>query len=101
AGQGCVSPPGRVKGISDKEVKIAVALTQIIGPAANTLFDVPTPAQAKADFEAAIAGINREGGVACRKLVATYINVNPVDESQMMQVCRDVADGDLFAIADT
>jgi hypothetical protein len=99
--QGCVSPPGSAKGITAKEVKVVVALTEIIGPAANTLFDVPTPAQAKADFDAAIAGINKEGGVACRKLVARYINVNPVDESQMMGVCRDVADSDAFAIVDT
>jgi hypothetical protein len=101
AAQGCVSPPGRAKGITDKEVKVAIALTEIVGPAANQLFDIPTPAQAKADFDAAIAGINKEGGVACRKLVARYINVNPVDESQMMGVCRDVADSDLFAMVDT
>jgi hypothetical protein len=101
AAQGCVSPPGSAKGITDKEVRVAIALTQIVGPAANTLFDVPTPAQAKADFDAAVAGINKEGGVACRKLVPRYINVNPVDESQMMGVCRDVADSDVFAMVDT
>jgi hypothetical protein len=101
ADQGCVSPPGKAKGVTDTEVKVAIALTEIVGPAANSLFDVPTPAQARADFEAAIAGINKEGGVACRKLVARYINVNPVNESQMMGVCRDVADSDVFAMVDT
>lgn len=101
SGQGCVSPPGRAKGITPTEVRVAVALTEIVGPAANQLFDIPTPAQARADYEAVIAGVNREGGVACRKLVARYVNVNPVDESQMMQVCRDVADSDVFAMLDT
>ena len=101
AAQGCVSPPGSMKGITDSEVRVAIALTEIVGPAANQLFDVPTPAQAKADFDAVIAGINNEGGVACRKLVARYYNVNPVNESQMMQVCRDVADAGLFAMVDT
>src|SRR5207247_915729 len=100
-GQGCVSPPGRAKGVTDKDITVAVALTQIVGPAANQLFDIPTPAQAKADFDAAIAGINKEGGVACRKLVARYYNVNPVDESQMMQVCRDIADAGLFGVVDS
>jgi len=99
--QGCVSPPGGAKGITDKEVRVAIVLTQIVGPAANTLFDVPTPAQARADFEAAIAGINAEGGVACRKLVATYVNTNPVNEAEMMQLCRDLADADVFAVVDT
>ena len=100
-GQGCVSPPGSAKGITDKEVKVAIVLTEIVGPAANQLFDIETPAQAQADFDAVIAGINKEGGVACRKLVARYYNANPVDESQMMQVCRDIADAGLFAVVDT
>ena len=99
--QGCVSPPGSAKGITDTEVRVAVVLTQIVGPAANSLFDVPTPAEARADFEAAIAGINAEGGVACRKLVPTYVNVNPVNEPEMMQLCRDLADSDVFAVVDT
>jgi hypothetical protein len=99
AAKGCVQ--GTTKGISDSEVRVVVALTEIVGPAANTLFDVPTPAQARADFEAAIAGINKEGGVACRKLVARYINVNPVNEPQMIQTCRQLADGDDFAVIDT
>lgn len=99
--QGCVAPSGQAKGITAKEVRVAVVLTEIVGPAANQLFDIPTPAQARADYEAAIAGVNREGGVACRKLVPRYVNANPVDESQMMQVCRDVADADLFAVLDT
>lgn len=101
ASGGCVSPPGSARGVTDKEVRVAVALTEIVGPAANSVFDVPTPDEAKADFEAAIAGINREGGVACRKLVATYINVNPVNEPGMMQTCRDIADSNVFAIVDT
>jgi hypothetical protein len=99
--QGCVSPPGDAKGITDTEVRVTIVLTQIIGPAANSLFDVPTPAEARADFEAAIAGINAEGGVACRKLVPSYVNVNPVNEPEMIQLCRDLADADVFAVVDT
>jgi hypothetical protein len=98
---GCKSPPGSAPGITATEVKVIVVLTEIVGPAANSLFDVPTPAQAKADFDAAIAGINKEGGVACRKLVARYVNVNPVDEAGMIQRCREFAGADAFAIVDT
>jgi hypothetical protein len=99
--RGCVSPPGATKGITGKEVKIVVALTEIAGPAANSVFGLPPPTEQRADFEAAINGINREGGVACRKLVAEYVNANPADESQMMQLCRDVATRDVFAVMDT
>lgn len=99
--EGCVSPPGEAKGVTADEVRVVVALTEIVGPAANSLFSVPTPAEARADFEAAIAGINSEGGVACRTLVAEYIHVNPVNEPQMIQVCRDIADSDAFAVIDT
>lgn len=99
--QGCASPPGSAKGIAANEVRIAIALTEIVGPAANQVFNVASPEEQRANFEAIIAGINREGGAACRKLVAEYVTANPADESQMMSVCRDVADLDVFAIVDT
>ena len=99
AGQTCVS--GTAKGLTDKEVKVVVALTEIVGPAANSIFDIPTPAEAKADFEAAIKGINGEGGIACRTLVAQYVNVNPTDEAGMMQQCRNFASMDVYAVVDT
>ncbi|HUR76873.1 MAG TPA: ABC transporter substrate-binding protein [Acidimicrobiales bacterium] len=98
---GCISPPGKARGITDKEVKVIVVLTEIFGPAANDQFDVPTPEEARADFEAAINGINKEGGVACRKLVAQYVNANPIVEESMMRQCRDFAEADVFAIVDT
>lgn len=98
---GCVSPPGTAKGIGDNEVKIVVALTELLGPAGNVMFDIPPPDLIRADFEATIAGINREDGVACRKLVAQYVNVNPADEASMMRQCREFADSDVFAIVDT
>ena len=100
-GKGCVSPRGSAKGITSSEVKVAIVLTEIVGPAANSLFDVPTPAEAKADFEAAIAGINKEGGVACRKLVGQYYNTNPVDESGMMALCREIAASGAYGVVDT
>jgi hypothetical protein len=99
--QGCVAPPGSVRGITDSEVRIAVVLTQVIGPAANELFDIAHPDEQRADFEAVIAGINAEGGVACRPVVAQYYIANPADESQMMRLCRDIADAGHFAVVDT
>jgi hypothetical protein len=100
-GSACRPPDGSGKGVTATEVHIAVALTEIVGPAANTLFGIPAPDEAKADYEAAIAGINKDGGVACRKLVAQYFNVNPTDESAMVASCRAMADANVFAVADT
>lgn len=62
---------------------------------------MPPPDEARADFDAVIDGINAEGGVACRTLVAEYYIANPTDESQMMGLCRDIADDGHFAVADT
>ena len=102
-GQGCKSPPASGKGVTATEVKIAVALTriQIGGADANGLFNVPEPSVAKADFEAAINAVNKEGGAACRKIVPTYFEVNPTDEPGMLALCRDFADKGFFAVLDT
>jgi hypothetical protein len=97
----CASPSGTVRGVTDEEVHVAVALTEIVGPAANDVFDLPPPAEQEVNFEAVVAGINRDGGVACRTLVARYFIANPADESQMMQLCRDIAGSDVFAVIDT
>lgn len=96
---GCAPPPGE-KGVTDAELKVTIALVEVVGPAANSLFDIPPPEEQRANYDAAIAGTNKEGGFACRKLVARYVSVNPADESQMMGVCRDIADSDAFALVD-
>lgn len=98
---GCQSPPGSARGITTDEVRVAVALTQIAGPAANGAFGLPSASEQRRMFEAVIAGINREGGVACRRLVAEYHEANPADEGQMQGICLDVAEQEVFAMVDT
>ena len=39
----CLSPSGSLRGVTDEEVHVAVALTEIVGPAANDVFDLPPP----------------------------------------------------------
>jgi hypothetical protein len=101
--EGCQSPPASGKGVTATEIKVAVALTriQIGGADANGLFNVPPPDVAKADFQAAFNGVNKEGGAACRKLVPTYYEINPTDEPGMLAQCRDFADKGFFAVIDT
>ena len=101
AASSCTSPPGRARGIVDGEVRIAIALTEIVGPAANQVFNVASPEVQRANFEAILAGINREGGAACRRLVAQYVTANPADEGQMVRLCRDLSGQQVFAVVDT
>ena len=101
SGGGCTSLPGEAEGVDAESVTIAVGLTEIAGAAANSLFNLPSPAEQQQGFEAVIAGINAEGGVACRQLRARYHRANPADESQMLRVCLEVAESDVFAMVDT
>ena len=97
----CPAAPPGTKGVTDDEIHFAIVLTELIGPAANSLMDIPDPADAQADYDAAIAGINGEGGIGCRKVVAHYFKGNPADQRQETELCRDIADGDYFGVLDT
>jgi hypothetical protein len=77
-----------------------VTLTQIVGPAANQTVGIPTPAEQQAKYEAVIDAVNASGGVACRKVVARYLRVNPADQSHMHQKCLDIAQAGEFAVLD-
>ena len=101
AGRRCPPAPAGAKGVTEDEIHFAVVLTELIGPAANSLMDIPDPAAAQADYDAAIAGVNREGGIACRKVVAHYFRGNPADQRQEIELCREIADGDFFGVLDT
>jgi hypothetical protein len=81
-------------------MKIAIVLTEIGGAAANSAFGIPTAAEQRALFESVIENINAQGGVACRKLTATYYTANPIDQAQLTQICRDIADSGAFAALD-
>jgi hypothetical protein len=98
---GCVSPPGSAKGITATEIHVAATLVNIVGPAANSLFGVPPPADQRADFEAVFNAVNKAGGVACRKIVPHYFNVNPVDQSDMQQKCLQAVEAGVFAVIDS
>ena len=94
-------PTGNAPGVSDTEIKIAVTLTNVVGPAANSIFGIPTPAEQQADFDALIDSLNQEGGVACRKLVREFYSANPVDQNALQQTCLDIKQSGAFAVVDT
>jgi len=97
---GCTSPPGTSRGVTANQIKVAVLLVQIVGPAANGLFGIPGPDEQRKIFEAIVDALNREGGIACRKVVVDYMAVNPADQSDMQSKCLDVAEAGDFAAID-
>jgi hypothetical protein len=98
---GCQSPPAGGPGVTAKTIKIAVMLTQIVGPVANAAFNVAAPQLQKDAYQAAIDDINTHGGVACRQLVPQYFDSNPADAQSLQQQCVDIANGDYFAVLDS
>jgi hypothetical protein len=51
-------------------------------------------------YEAVIGSINAGGGVACRKLVAQYWEVNPADQAAMQQTCLEMASSGAYVALD-
>ena len=97
---GCTPPPGGDQGVTAGEIKLAITLTNIIGPAGNETFGVPTVDEQRLDFEQVIEALNASGGVACRKLRPTFYSANPADGADLQQKCLDIAGIKPFAVID-
>jgi hypothetical protein len=96
----CVSPPGSAPGVSATEIKVAVMRIDIAGPAANAAFDIPSTDEQKRIFDAVIDGVNAEGGIACRKVVAQYFAVNPADQNDQQSKCLEATQAQPFVVID-
>lgn len=97
-GAGC--PAGKAPGVTASQMKIAVVLVNIAGPAANSLFGVATPDTQQAWANAAIQDVNASGGAGCRKITAQYFKANPTDQADLQKTCNDVQDSGAFAVLD-
>lgn len=97
---GCVSPPGSDQGVTQGQIKIAVILIQLLGPAANSTFGIPPPAEQQADVQDVVDSINASGGVACRKLVPVYFTGDPADTSNLQQTCINIIQAQPFFVVD-
>jgi len=96
---GCPAANG-VTGVSNTQIKIAVTLTNIVGPAANSIFGIASPADQQKWYEAVIDDFNKSGGIACRKIVPTFYPTNPTDQNELQQRCLDIAQSGAFAEVD-
>ncbi|HET6810025.1 MAG TPA: hypothetical protein VFH50_03350 [Acidimicrobiales bacterium] len=97
---GCVSPPGGDQGVTQSQIRIAVILIQLVGPAANSTFGIPPPATQQADVQDVVDSINASGGVACRKLVPVFFTGDPADTSNLQQTCVNIIQAQPFFVVD-
>jgi hypothetical protein len=95
-----VSPPGTDQGVTASQINVAITLINIVGPAANSTFGVPSATQQQADYQAVINSINASGGVACRKIDPQYFQADPADQSGLEQTCLQIVQTDPFAELD-
>ena len=100
SGSGCTSPPGSDAGVSATQIKVAIILVNIVGPAANSTFGLESVSQQQATYQAVINAINSSGGIACRKLVVNFYQGNPVDQSNLEQTCQGVISDQPFFVID-
>ena len=75
-------------------------MTAISGGAANELFGIPSPEEQRALLDAVLAGVNSEGGIACRKVVPVFYEANPTDQADMHAKCLELGDMDVYANLD-
>jgi hypothetical protein len=101
SGAGCKAPPGSGPGISATQLKVAVTLTEIAGFVGNSALGVAPVEEQQKYYETMVDATNKEGGVGCRKLVAKYYKVNPIDRDGMHAICLNIAEEGVFAVLDT
>lgn len=93
---GCVSPPGSDQGVSATQIKIAITLVDIVGPAGNASFGLPSPSDQQTWYQQVVDSVNASGGIACHKVVPLFYQGNPADSSGLEQQCLSIAQAGVF-----
>jgi hypothetical protein len=86
--------------VSATQIKVAVTLTNVIGPATNSLFGVAQPEDQQHWYEAVFADMNKTGGVGCRQVIPQFFRANPADQNDLQQKCLDISQAGVFAEID-
>ncbi|MFN2537950.1 MAG: hypothetical protein ABR549_07320 [Mycobacteriales bacterium] len=101
-GPGPCAPSGSTdQGATGSEVHIDVVVADLAGQAGNSLVGIPSAAEQQEIYTAAIDGVNKEGGIRCRKLVPKFYKANPLDQSSLEAICLDIVSDKPFAVLDT
>jgi hypothetical protein len=87
-------------GVTATEIKLAVMIVDVAGPAANSTFGLAPPAQQQADYNAVLDSVNKAGGIACRHVVAQFYDVNPADQNDQQSKCLTAVQAQPFVVID-
>lgn len=88
-------------GVSATQIKLAISITSIAGAAGNSTFGIASPQEQEKAYSAVIDAINKAGGVACRKVVPTFYEVNPGDANDEQAKCLSIVASGAFAVLDS
>src|SRR5207249_8936566 len=86
------------QGVTASEIFVAVPLINLGGDVGNETFGIRKDLEAVAN--AAAAGINADGGVACRKLRIKTYRVNPLNQNEQRSKCLEIIADKPFAVID-
>jgi ABC-type branched-subunit amino acid transport system substrate-binding protein len=86
------------QGVTKTEIFVAVSEINLAGQLGNSLFGL----RGNLDevVNAAVAAVNAEGGVACRKLRVKIYKTNPIDPNEQRSTCLQIAGDKPFAVID-
>jgi hypothetical protein len=85
-------------GVTPTQVKVADILLNLAGAIGNQAVSQPSPQVQQQMAQAVVDDINAHGGVACRKLVATYYQANPIDPTSTQNVCLQIQQAGVLAV---
>jgi ABC-type branched-subunit amino acid transport system substrate-binding protein len=86
-------------GVSGTEILLAISIINLTA-VGNQAVGLRSPEQIQAAAQAVVDGINREGGVACRKLRLKSYVVSPVDSNDQRAKCLQIQADKPFAVVD-
>jgi hypothetical protein len=85
-------------GVTPTEIRVADVLLNLAGAIGNSAVGQPSPQIQQQMAQAVVDDINAHGGVACRKLVVTYYQANPIDPTSTQNICLQIAQAGVFAV---
>jgi hypothetical protein len=100
SGTSCGSSGSTDQGVTSTQIHIDVDVADLAGQAGNSLVGLPTAQVEQQMFAAAIAGLNKDGGVRCRHVVAKYYTANPLLQSSLQSLCLRMVSDHPFALLD-
>lgn len=96
------SLPGCVKssepGVSATQINVADILLNLGGAIGNSAVGQSSPQTQQQMAQAVVDEINSHGGVACRKLVVTFYQANPIDPTSTQNICLQIQQARVFAV---